>query len=40
MSFIESKGVNIQTRFLGYTRKEIRTLADFITTLQVSESFM
>ncbi|XP_066912255.1 uncharacterized protein [Clytia hemisphaerica] len=38
MSFVESKGVNIQTRFLGYTRKEIRTLADFISTLQTALS--
>lgn len=38
MSFVESKGVNIQTRFLGYTRKEIRSLADFITTLQTALS--
>lgn len=36
MSFVEKKGVNIQTRFLGYTRKEIRTLGDFIATLQTA----
>ncbi len=35
LSFLERKGVGIQTRFLGYTRKEIHNLSDFISTLQV-----
>ncbi|XP_047136379.1 uncharacterized protein LOC100213281 isoform X1 [Hydra vulgaris] len=38
MAFVERKGVNIQTRFLGYTRKEIKTLGDFISTLQTALS--
>ncbi|KAK3702887.1 hypothetical protein QZH41_014164 [Actinostola sp. cb2023] len=38
MAFIEKKGVNIQTRFLGYSRKEIRHLGEFIQTLQTALS--
>ncbi|EDO48969.1 predicted protein, partial [Nematostella vectensis] len=38
MAFIEKKGVNIQNRFLGYSRKEIRHLGDFIQTLQTALS--
>ncbi|XP_065053655.1 uncharacterized protein LOC135682618 isoform X2 [Rhopilema esculentum] len=34
LSFLERKGVGIQTRFLGYCRKEITHLTDFISTLQ------
>jgi len=37
MAFIEKKGVNLQTRFLGYARKEIKHLGEFIQTLQVRE---
>lgn len=37
MAFIEKKGVNLQTRFLGYARKEIKHLGEFIQTLQVNE---
>ena len=36
MAFIEKKGVNLQTRFLGYARKDIKHLGEFIQTLQVS----
>jgi len=36
MAFVERKGVNIQTRFLGYTRKDINTLGEFIVTLQTA----
>lgn len=35
MAFIEKKGVNLQTRFLGYARKDIKHLGEFIQTLQV-----
>eukprot|EP00112_Aurelia_sp_Birch-Aquarium-sp1_P010373 Seg2218.5 transcript_id=Seg2218.5/GoldUCD/mRNA.D3Y31 product="putative protein R571" protein_id=Seg2218.5/GoldUCD/D3Y31 len=38
LSFLERKGVGIQTRFLGYTRKEINNLSDFISTLQTALS--
>lgn len=38
LSFLERKGVGIQTRFLGYTRKDIRHLSDFISTLQTALS--
>ncbi|KXJ23311.1 hypothetical protein AC249_AIPGENE6142 [Exaiptasia diaphana] len=38
MAFIEKKGVNLQTRFLGYSRKEIRHLGEFIQTLQTALS--
>lgn len=37
MAFIEKKGVNLQTRFLGYARKEIKHLGEFIQTLQVNK---
>lgn len=36
MAFVEKRGVNLQTRFLGYTRREIKGLSDFIQTLQVT----
>jgi hypothetical protein len=35
MAFVAKRGVNLQKRFLGYTRKEIRNLGDFVQTLQV-----
>jgi len=38
MTFIEKKGVNLQTRFLGYSRREIRHLGEFIQTLQTALS--
>ncbi|XP_031568243.1 uncharacterized protein LOC116302953 [Actinia tenebrosa] len=38
MAFIEKRGVNLQTRFLGYSRKEIRHLGEFIQTLQTALS--
>eukprot|EP00794_Sanderia_malayensis_P003397 gene3397-3887_t len=38
LTFLERKGVGIQTRFLGYTRKEITHLSDFISTLQTALS--
>lgn len=38
MAFIEKKGVNLQTRFLGYARKEIKHLGEFIQTLQTALS--
>jgi hypothetical protein len=36
MAFVAKRGVNLQKRFLGYTRKEIKNLGDFIQTLQVN----
>ncbi|XP_078376863.1 uncharacterized protein LOC144660159 [Oculina patagonica] len=38
MAFIEKKGVNLQTRFLGYARKDIKHLGEFIQTLQTALS--
>lgn len=38
MAFIEKKGVNLQTRFLGYARKDIHHLGEFIQTLQTALS--
>lgn len=38
MAFIEKKGVNLQTRFLGYARKDINHLGEFIQTLQTALS--
>ena len=35
MAFVAKRGVNLQKRFLGYTRKEIKNLGDFVQTLQV-----
>ena len=35
MAFVEKRGVNLQTRFLGYSRREINNLGDFVQTLQV-----
>ncbi|CAB4038312.1 partial, partial [Paramuricea clavata] len=36
MAFVAKRGVNLQKRFLGYTRKEIRNLGDFVQTLQTA----
>jgi len=34
LQFIEEQGVRMQTRFQGYGRREVRTLADFLSALQ------
>ncbi|XP_046846665.1 uncharacterized protein LOC124440335 isoform X2 [Xenia sp. Carnegie-2017] len=36
MAFVAKKGVNLKKRFLGYTRKEIKNLPDFLQTLQTA----
>lgn len=33
--FVESKGVDLQQQFLGYRRKEINSLGQFLVTLEV-----